>query len=224
MPMMKPRKRITKKQMKEDKFVTSTFKAIEFIQNYSKHLVLGFIAIVVVVIAGLLISSSKRQKDQDAAAQLGMALLVYQTGDYAGAINLFEPVLRTYGGTRSASQATYFLGNCFYFTDDYGKALEYYTKYTTMGHTLPSLKVSAIAGIAACHEQQEEFTEAARYYERAEKECPEFYQAAEFLLSAGRCYEASDQKEDAKRVYQKIVDLYPESQSIQQAKLTLAEF
>ena len=224
MPMMKPRKRITKKQMKEDKFVTSTFKVVEFVQEHSTQLIFGCIVVIVIILAGFFIANSKKQKNLEADAQLGRALLVYQSGDYAGAVNLFEPILRSYGGTQSASQATFLLANCHYFTGNYDKALEYYNKYTTMGHTLSSLKASAVQGAAACHEQKGDYAEAARIYEKAANEFSDYYQAPEYLLSAGRCYEASEQAEEAKRVYQKIIDVYPESQSIQQAKLTLAEF
>jgi len=221
---LKPRKRITKKQIKEDKFVTNTFKVVEFVQEHMTQLILGVVAIVVIVAISILVTNSRKGKELEAAAQLGRAQLVYQTGDYEGAVHLLEPVLRQYGGSISASQATYYLANCHYFSDNYDKALEFYKKYLNMKHTLPSLKASAMAGVAACHEQKGEFSDAARQYEEAVKVFPEYYQAPEFLMSAGRCFESAGQTEEAKKAYQKVVDAYPESNSIQMAKIAVSEF
>ena len=223
MPMMKPRKRITKKQMKQDKFVTQTFKVFEYVQEHSRTLFLGAIGIIAVLLIGFVIMNSKKQKEIKAEAQLGRAQIAYQAGDYTNAIRFFEPVLRLYKGTRSATQATYFLANCHFFLEDYDKALEYYENYATKSHRLPSLAAAAIAGAAACYEQKGEYAEAGRRYEKAASEYQDLYLSPSYLLSAGRCYKESGDTENARRVCQKIVDLYPESRPLQQAKLTLAE-
>ena len=223
MPMMKPRRRITKKQMKQDKLVTSTFQVVEYVQEHVTPIVFGLIALVALIILVVIISWSSKAKEKSAGELLGRAQIVYQMGDYTTAVQLFEPILRQYGGTKSAGQATYFLANSYFFTKDFDKALEYYEKFVAKSHKFPFLAASAIAGVAACYEQKEAFSDAARWYEKAAKEYQDFYLAPDYLLSSGRCYEAAGDSENARRVYQNIVDLYPESPSLQQAKLTLAE-
>ncbi|MFQ6091262.1 MAG: tol-pal system YbgF family protein [bacterium] len=223
MPMLKPRKRITKKQIKQDKLVTYTFKIVDYIQDHSRQFTFGVVAIIAVLLIGFIVAKGKKQKELNAAILLGKAQLVYESGDYAGAAHLFESVIRQYGGTENGGRATYFLANCYFFTGDVDQALKYYEKYVAKYHRLPSLTASAMAGAAACYEQKGEYAEAARRYEKAATEFRDFYAAPDYLLDAGRCYQAAADTANARKVYRKIVDLYPESKSLQQAKLSLAE-
>ncbi|UCE19261.1 MAG: tetratricopeptide repeat protein [Gemmatimonadota bacterium] len=224
MPMLKPRKRITKKQMKQDKLVTYSFKVLNYVQDHSRQFIFGITGLIVVLLIGFLMVSSKKKKEISAANMLGSSEIVYQSGDYQNSIPLFESVIQRYDGTRSSAHATYLLANAYFFTGNFDKAHQYFERYVNKYHKLPTLTASAIAGVAACYEEKEDYIEAGRWYERAASEFQDFYMAPEYLLSAGRCYESAGDTEKAKRVYQRIVDQYPESNSIQQAKVSLIEF
>ena len=224
MPMLKPRKRVTKKQMKQDKLVTYTFKAFDYVQDHSRQLIFGVLGIIIVLLIGFLFVSSKKKREIQAANMLGTAEIVYHMGDYENSIPILESVVLQYGGTNSGAHATYLLANSYFFSGNFDKALENFEKYVNKYHKLPLMTASALAGIAACYEEKQDYLEAGRRYEKAATEFQDSYMAPEYLLSAGRCYESAGDREKAKNVYTRIVDLYPESKSIQQAKVSLVEF
>ena len=224
MPMLKPRKRVTKKQMKQDKLVTYTFKAFDYIQDHSKQFIFGVAALIIVLLIGFLVVNSKKKKELNAANMLGSAQIVYKMGDYQNAIPVFESVVRRYGSTKSGAHARFLLANSYFFAGDIDRALDHYKRYAEKYKELPSFTASAIAGVAACYEEKGEYIEAGRWYEKAATKFQDLYMAPEYLLSAGRCYESAGDTTTASRVYQNIVDLYPESKSTQEAKISLAQF
>lgn len=65
--MLKARKRLTKREIKEDKFVTAYFKTQDYIKQNSKPISYGFFAIVAVIVISLIFTSQQRQKESEAA-------------------------------------------------------------------------------------------------------------------------------------------------------------
>jgi len=223
MSMLKPRKRITKKQMKQDKFVSTTFQIQEFIRSKSRQVLYGAAGLLILIIVFSIMTGQTRKKEQRASVQLSQAQLYYQSGDYATSAGMFSDIVNRFKGTQSASQSTFYLANCHFFNGNYESALEYFEKYLHGSHQNSAFKASALAGIAACHEQKGSYGKAAEYYERAASEHRDFYAAPDYLIAAGRCYESTGDMEKARRIYQEVVDEYPNAKSLPQAKLALAQ-
>jgi TolA-binding protein len=77
--------------------------------------------------------------------------------------------------------------------------------------------------VAATQEERGEFAKAAKLYEEAANDYADSYRAPQLLMSAARSYKQANQAEAARRVLQKLIDKYPKSSLVEDAKMLMAE-
>ena len=111
--MLKPRKRLTKKQLKEDKLVTFYMNASTWVENNSKYLIGGIIGVVVFVGAIFLYSNSLKKSEAAASVELARAIRTYQSQDYKGALTSLSTIVENYGSSQSGKIALLYLANSF---------------------------------------------------------------------------------------------------------------
>ncbi len=210
--MLTPRKRITKKELKEDKLITIYAKSREWAEeNYKLITILS--AVVVLLIAGSLLISNKRAKSEaGASVQLAKAIHAFDASDYNGAIGLLSSIVDDNGGTKSGHIARLYLAQSLYRTNEYAAAEEHFKKAASQLHNDIHLKTSALAGVACCLEQQGKYAEAAERFKKIVAKYPDAPMASYFLLRAARCSELAQDSKGAKLLYDKLAADYPESQ------------
>ena len=72
-------KRITKKEIKEDKLVTTAFQFSEWIQMHLNHVLMVAGGVILLAVVVFFIFSSKAKREQKAAELFGKATLEFQT-------------------------------------------------------------------------------------------------------------------------------------------------
>jgi TolA-binding protein len=214
--MLRPTKKITKREIKEDPLVTFYVRVQKFLQNYSKQLNIGFIALAAIIIIGVFVIRSKNRANVAASGRLGIAEQFYASMNYSRAIDEFNSIVTTYSGTKAAGRASFFLANAYFEQKDYENAENYYRLYLDDYGSNHMLYASSLAGIAACMESRNQFTEAASLYEKAAKKYSDSFQAPYYLKDAGRCYVNDGNSEEGKRVFEAIKNKYAESPIIQE--------
>ncbi|RMF65549.1 MAG: tetratricopeptide repeat protein [Calditrichaeota bacterium] len=217
-----PRKRLTKRQIKQDKFVTYYFKAQDYIVRNTRTILSGAAAIVVLLVAIFIYSSKQAEKEKEAVVQLTKARIEYFAGKYDAAIPLLNNVVESYGGTRSAKEGLFYLANAYFFTQKYDEARQAFEKFLDESDD-DILNASAMAGIAACLEETGKYLEAAKAYEQAARKYSEGFQAPQNLLNAARCYVHVGEKESARQLLNEIVEDYADSNAKTDAEVLLAE-
>ena len=220
--MLKPRKRITRKEIKQDKLVTFYFKINDWIGENTKIVYGGLIAIIVVVAATFFISSQQRSSEETASADFAKAERMFENGNYRDAIDLLNVIVDNYGGTKSGRVGKFFLATAHYNLGEYVLAEENFRKYLLKGVNDPLLSSSAMNGIAACLEQRGEYLTAADQYMKAAKKYSKEIFASSALLDASRCYNQSGEKDTAAEVLKKLLAEYPKSEVVEKAKIQLA--
>ena len=130
---------------------------------------------------------------------------------------MLNGIVEKYGRTRSGKLAKYYLARTFYQNQDYENAQLYFEEFAKSFSGDEYIKAAALGGIAACLEQKEEYTAAARQYEKVVEKYPETILASGYLIRAARCYTHADQLEKANELYKKIIDEYPDSQEKDEA-------
>lgn len=220
---MSPAKRITKKQMKEDRLVSSVFKTSEYIQKNPKPFIIGGTAVAVIFIAVILFLWNIDKNNNRAAGYLARAQISYDRGLMDDAVIDLQTVVDNYHGTSSASSACFKLANIYFENGNYEEALRY---FNIMIDKYPEDKLklaSAAAGAAACHEQAGNRQEAGQYYQMAADFYPNAMWAPQNLLNAGKNYMAAGNLESAKTAFNKITSEYKDSREINTAKRFLSE-
>jgi TolA-binding protein len=215
--MLRPRKRLTKKQLKEDKLLTFYVKARKWYETYSKLVLGGVAVIVIIVVAALYYRNSAKKTESAASVELARAMRVYNAEDYQNSIAMLSSLVDGSGSTRSGKMALLYLANSFYKTGDYDNAFNYYKKFVAKFNRVDYFTAYAMGSMAACIEQKGDFAEAAAQYEKTASKFPKEYLAPAYLFRAARCYSLTGNNARASTLYQKIIDDYPESQQKEDA-------
>lgn len=215
--MLTPRKRISKKQLKEDKFITYSVLVRDWIEDNSKIVLSGVVALVVILAAVFIITKMHTKAEAAASVELAQAMRVYESRDYANSVTLFTSIVNSAASTKSGKLARFFLAQSLYNSEEYAPAQEHFRKFASSFRGDDYLRAAALAGEAGCLEQLNQFAQAAEKYENIAKKYSPL--AARYLLRAARCYAQAGNDEQAKTIYRKIIQDYPNSQEKSDALL-----
>ncbi len=220
--MARTRRRISRREMKEDRFILWLFEMSSEIDKHKWPLIIGVAVVVVCITGGYYWTNSQADDLVEAGQVFAPGQTAMQDNRYEDAIPIFERVVTEYGGTALALEATIELANACFNTGDYEKARTYYRAYLDEYDEEDALfQVTARSGLAACDEEEEKYEEAARQFLALADEDSDSYLAASFLLDAARCYTAADKKEDARALYDRVVESYESTPYARDAQIAL---
>jgi predicted negative regulator of RcsB-dependent stress response len=220
---MKAEKRITKRQMKGDRLVSTTFKATEYIQKNQTPFVLGTAAIVVVFLLIVFIRWNADRKRNDAAGILTRAEITAAMGDMNQYFAELQNLSDNYGGTTAGKLATLRLANNSFDSEDYTRAEDYFKRIQERYADDKILSAGAAAGLGACYEMRENSIQAADQYDLASRLSEGEYWAASYLYKAGLNYSRAGDKTRAAAAFKLIEEKYQNSSELSAARRALAE-
>lgn len=221
--MLRPKKKLTRKEIKQDKLVTYYFKFNQLVQNNFKFVLGGLAAIVLIALVTMMVMNSKRNAEKSASREFLLAMAEYQRGNYTDAAEMFQTMINAYGGTKSAAAGTYYLANAYYQTGKFDQALEFYKKFARKHAGDQLLGRPALIGVANCLVQKQQFKEAAEQFMQVVKKYPKSIEAPESLLNAGLAYFQAQEIKKAETAFEQLVKDYPESSFKTDAETKLAK-
>lgn len=214
--MLKPKKKISKREIKEDKLVTTYFEAQSWFETNKKRLSTAATVLVVVIAAAWIYLNDRATSNVSATTDLGKVMRFYDEGQYQVAISGspqdnvrgLEQIVNDYGSSPSGEIARLYLANSYFFLAQYDKALELYRE-TDIGEK--SLMASVYAGIAACEAEKGNTAEAARMYEKAAATDTRNLHTPEYLYRAAGSYIQTGEKEKASDLLERLKKEFPQS-------------
>jgi len=214
---VKPVKRVSKKEIKEDKLVTTYFQARSYWEeNYKTILKAGGVVLALIILVAFWFSS-KRNSEYTASYELGIAMLKSGQGNTAGVADELAEVADRYSGTVAGNDALLFKAQTLRMADNKEAALAYDT-YIKKGRKGPFLYPAALAGKAACLEDEGNYEEAAETYLKAAATNRNLFAVPSFYIDAARCYRLAGQNDLAKENAQYVLDNYPDTPFAQEAE------
>jgi predicted negative regulator of RcsB-dependent stress response len=221
--MLMPKKKLTRREIKQDKLVTAWFKVSDYIAQHSRELLLALAGIIVVIGMVAWYNYRASQDDQNASGEFVRARSEYTKQNYSEAIKILESLIGEYNGTKSAGMAKLYLANAYMQTKDFANAEKYYSKYLDEEGNKSILSIAAAAGLAATQEERGNYAQAGTMYETAASDYEKSYRAPELLMRAGQCFKLAGDSQNAHRVLKKLVDKHPKSELVEDAKMLMAE-
>lgn len=221
--MLKARKKITRKQIKEDKLVTTYFKTVDYFNQNSKNIIIGAVVVLAIIFIVVMMARSRRLAELDASEQLAKANAEMAAGNTLQAKDILLNLIDNFSGTKSASRGVYMLGQYHYQNQEYNQAIEYFDRYLDDHANDPVLTPAAYSGKGACLEQLGKLIEAGQTYEKGAKKFKDTFLAPQLLMNAGRCYTLTKNFANAKSCYEMVIEEYADSGFTNDAELYLAK-
>lgn len=177
-------------------------------------LLLGAVAWVVI--------SSERRKEEFAARSLNQARAAAEAGNLPLASSELQRLIDTYGGTDAATEAVIALNQVRLINGQGELAAvglqEFIDRDPPKEYLAPAF---GLLGTALENSKRPE--EAAQAFRNASRAADIAYLKARYLIDAGRAYRAAGKPAEAQAAYRAIIDSFPESSSVTEARVRLAE-
>jgi tetratricopeptide (TPR) repeat protein len=209
--MLTKQKKLSKKEIKEDKLVEFYYKSQSFFEE-NKTKILTYIGVAVVVVAAVFAYLNYRSgQNDDAGLHLAKAMDIYDQGDFLGAIegrkdaNILglKDIVAQYGSTENGETAKIYLANSY---ANLGKTDEAFNSYSDYSGGIDLYKAAALAGQASFYAYKNENEKAAQFYEKASKVLKTNSMNADYTFQAALNYFEAGEKDQAKTLFQVIKD------------------
>ncbi len=204
-------KRISKKELKEDAFVSGAFEASHYIQEHLSKIIGGIIGGLVLMGLVWMYVNFRTETRADAAVAMFRTEGLYLNRQFSLAAVDFENIADDYSGTVQGNKAVYFAADSYYNAGDYDRALELFSRFIGDNGSDEPLMVNVLVGIGACREQFEEYPQAIESYNQALESALFEFQKIEVLSCISRAYRLSGDNEQAIATLNRIIDTYPDN-------------
>jgi tetratricopeptide (TPR) repeat protein len=190
--MLKPQKRITKKEIRRDPLMEFLYNLRHWWLVHKKKVYrYGSIALVVIVLLSIVFRWRSAQ-DAKAASLVGIAFVEFGHGNYQTVIAQLAPAVDEYSGLKSFGNGLFILARSELYIGDSTAAEEHFQLYLDDYAKDPLLSAGAQAGLGIIAEGRGEYLTAAELFKKAGRSAPSeglqhrytIYSARNFL-SAG---------------------------------------
>jgi tetratricopeptide (TPR) repeat protein len=226
--MLTKQKKLSRKEIKEDKLVEFYYKSISFFEE-NKNKVFTYLGVVaLVVVAVILFMNYRSGQNEEAASHLSKAMDMYDMGDFLGAVEGkkdvkilgLKEIVAQYGSTENGETAKIYLANSYANLGKTDEALKYYDDYSG---DIDIYVAASLAGQAGYYAAKNEFEKAADLYMKASKVSKADVMNSDYIFQAAINYFEAGDKEQAKNLLQTIKDDYKTSAVYSQVDRYLAQ-
>jgi tetratricopeptide (TPR) repeat protein len=212
--MLRPKKKISKRQLKEDALVTTYVKLTSFYDANKRNISIALTALVIAVFALVIYFKNRSENNEKAIAALGAIFETFDAGQFQTAVDGIpeknipglKSIVDNYGGSATGDLARFYLASAYAHLGRIDEALKEYGDCSAPGELL---SVARLSGIGSCYESKGMFKEAAGSFEKAATQYPKDVNAAENLNDAARDYGQAGDREKAIELYKRIKKNYP---------------
>lgn len=221
--MLKPRKRLVRAKIKEDKFVIYTARVQAFLSRNSRQLLYGFVLVIVILAIGIGVGWSRSAAGKHAAFASLLARDAYSRGDLDGTLTHANIILEDYSGTKYAAVAGMLKGRVHEHRGELSLAIDAYRKLIGSSGDQKYLAFGAYYSLGSIYYGQGEYEEAARFFIDGATRYPHNFNAAYSLLEAAHSLKQLKKYEQARKVLMRIMSEYPKSRATDEARRELEE-
>jgi tetratricopeptide (TPR) repeat protein len=227
--MLKPQKKVSRREIKEDKLVTTYFETRKWVEE-NKRIVGYIIATPLIIVAlGFWWHQKTNEWNDQATTMVAKIFHYYDEGRYEMAINGvpqegtqgLQAIVDEHGSTKTGQLVKLYLANAYFALKNFDKALEYYEAISVSDKMVTA---TAYTGMAACYEVQGDHSKAAAYFEKAAAKNMTLGQAPENLQRSAMNYAVAGKKEKAVELLQTLKKEFPTSVVARDVDRLIAEY
>ena len=191
-------------------------KSEAFFVKYKTY-ILGALAAIILIIAGVSIwKKQAAKKEEKASTMLAKGQNYFATNDYESALNGdkagyigFLQIAKKYSSTKAGNLANLYAGLSYYYKDDVKNAVKYLEAYDTKGDN--TVSPTAIGALADCYASTGSVDKAIDLLKKAAEKSGTSALSPIFLKKAGILLESQNKLDEAKKLYEEIQTKYRNS-------------
>ncbi|MDZ7859923.1 MAG: tetratricopeptide repeat protein [Candidatus Krumholzibacteriota bacterium] len=188
------RNRMTRKEIREDAFVSFFVKAHEYIKTHQNYLFAAVIVVIIIVSGIVWYSNHAEESKIQSINRFSEGLTLYRQGETTSAEDIFRSVKNAYGNSKYGVFARYFAGKCALAEGRNTDATDYFNDYLNNCNEYSFYKEPSKIAIAIAYENERDFEKAAEMYvELSEKESSTGKDGS-FLEKASELYKLAGKK------------------------------
>lgn len=213
----------TKEELEHDPLLDTYVKTVGFYQQYKTLIIGGGIAVIALLVAIVGYNFYQSGQEEEAQRLMSVAEASFRSGNYEKALKGdldaldpgFEQIINHYGSTNAGNLAHYYAAIAEYELDNLEVALSY-----IQGFDVPDgvLGVNALSLHAAILADLKRFPEAAAQYVKAAEQTDNESLSSFHYLKAAQAYFDGGNRDQALKMVNKILDAYPTSAQVNDAK------
>ena len=217
--MLKPRKKFSKKELREDKFVTATFKTQAYIQE-NRNTVFGVTAAIMILFLSIIWYMNYNENSKLASGTLVTegSILIDQ-GQRTKGINKFKEAVTKYSD-ESAAFAAYSLGKE-YLSQDHADSSIFYFTFAVDNSNSADLKGPSYMNLASAYFVLGNLEEAESNFESAYNDAPFSELEAEALYNLALVQKQLEKNDKARENFEKVIEDFPDTRFVERAKINL---
>lgn len=199
------RKRMTRKEIREDAFVAFFVKVHEYIKTHQNYLFTTLIVVIIIVSGIVWYSNHLEYSEIQSLNRFSEGLTLYRQGETSSAEDIFKSVRNAYGDSKHGIFARYFAGKCALAEGRNADAIDYFNDYLNNCNEHPFYREPSKIAIAVAYENDRDFEKAAEIYvelalkeSSTEKDGSFLEKAAELYKLAGKKGKAVELLEQAR--------------------------
>ena len=211
--MLKPRKKITRKEIKNDPVLERVATTYSFIQDKQKLLTKIGIGIVIGFVLFNIWNNHVHNKNKESSYIFSKALVAWQTGDVDNALLHFESLSDDFDGTDNGKIASYWLGLIAYNTGDAASSTKYLEQFVKFGKA-DILLPNAFQLLANISLNDQNYKKAHSYFKKAIKYSMSEIEEMNHKLNLAEFYLIQEREKDAEAIIVSILDTKDISSSL----------
>ncbi|RKX29184.1 MAG: hypothetical protein DRP47_02380 [Candidatus Zixiibacteriota bacterium] len=180
--------RLTKRQIKEDKFATFVLSSRQQVMENWQFLVIGIVVIALIFVAVTYYFNSQEEAAARDADSYARAIMEYRSGNRQVALASLTQLIESTTDKSLLDKSIFALGNINFEIRNYTEALRYWEMYISRFKDNPLYLSAAYGGMAAVYENQAQFGDAATNYTEAVAAFPDGPLEGDYLFGAVRNY------------------------------------
>jgi len=226
--MLTKKKKLSRKEIKEDKLLTYSAKAYNFVDDNKQRILIWAGALAIVVVAVIFYVQNKSENNAAAGLALSRVMNLYDNGMYQQAIDGmqgsnvmgFKKIIEEFGSSENGEIAKIYLANSYVMLNKHEEAYQAYTDYSGSNEIF---KAASLAGEAGYYAYKENFEKAAELYSQASRVSEDNVLNPEYMLNASINFIKAGKKEEAKDLLEVIKKDYTASAAFREADKYLAQ-
>jgi tetratricopeptide (TPR) repeat protein len=216
--MLTKKKKLSKKEIKQDKLVETYYKIYGFVQDNKQRVSLYGGLLLILIFAVIFYVNNRKQKNESAAIELARVMDLFDAGNYQEAINGqpgtpiigLKKIVDEYGSTPNGETARIFLADSYSLLGKTDEAYKYYKDYDG---NVKLYEATALAGQASYFASKNNYAQAAELYNKAAHVSETDVLNSEYLLKAGINYMKEGKNKEAKKAFETVQNNYKSSPS-----------